>query len=42
MMFLTELRNLGIDTSKFEKVPAMALGVFDICVKDIVGAIVFC
>ena len=30
---------LGIDTSKFEKVPAMALGVFDICVKDIVGAI---
>ena len=30
---------LGIDTSEFEKVPAMALGVFDICVKDIVGAI---
>ena len=30
---------LGIDTSKFEQVPAMALGVFDICVKDIVGAI---
>jgi penicillin-binding protein 1A len=30
---------LGIDTSKFKKVPAMALGVFDICVKDIVGAI---
>ena len=31
--------SLGIDTSKFEQVPAMALGVFDICVKDIVGAI---
>lgn len=30
---------LGIDTSKFKKVPAMALGVFDLSVKDIVGAI---
>ena len=39
MMSLTELLNLGIDTSEFEQVPAMALGVFDICVKDIVGAI---
>ena len=30
---------LGIDTSKFDPVPAMALGVFDISVHDIVGAI---
>ena len=30
---------LGIDTSKFDQVPAMALGVFDISVHDIVGAI---
>ena len=30
---------LGIDTSKFDQVPAMALGVFDISVKNIVGAI---
>ena len=30
---------LGIDTSKFDPVPAMALGVFDICVHDIVSAI---
>ena len=27
---------LGIDTSKFDPVPAMALGVFDISVHDIV------
>ena len=30
---------LGIDTSKFNPVPAMALGVFDISVHDIVSAI---
>ena len=30
---------LGIDTSKFDPVPAMALGVFDISVHDIVSAI---
>ena len=35
----SRVAQLGIDTSKFDPVPAMALGVFDISVHDIVSAI---
>ena len=35
----SRVAQLGIDTSKFDPVPAMALGVFDLSVYNIVGAI---
>ena len=37
-MSLIELLNLELTPQNLKQVPAMALGVFDICVKDIVGA----